>query len=107
MYAHCRAEPAERRGAPLFRRRALDQRQAQQRLSVGFTTAAVNVLTSQGVTVVDLMCDSRSYLPSNYSSDFHPNDAGYAFISSEVVNAITSSSYPAPQANCPAMSAVP
>jgi len=73
---------------------------------VGFTTAAVNVLTSQGVTVVDLMCDPRSYLPSNYSSDFHPNDAGYAFISSEVVNAITSASYPAPQSNCPAMNAV-
>ena len=73
----------------------------------GFTTAAVNVLTSQGVTVVDLMCDSRSYLPSNYSGDFHPNDAGYAFISSEVVNAITSASYPAPQSSCPAMRAVP
>ena len=74
---------------------------------MGFTTAAVNVLTSQGVTVVDLMCDARSYLPSNYSADFHPNDAGYAFISSEVVNAITSASYPAPQGSCPAMSAVP
>jgi lysophospholipase L1-like esterase len=92
---------------PYFAGGSPDQRRAQQRLSVGFTTAAVNVLTSQGVTVVDLMCDARSYLPSNYSSDFHPNDAGYAFISSEVVNAITSGSYPAPQASCPAMSAVP
>jgi lysophospholipase L1-like esterase len=92
---------------PYFVGGSLDQRRAQQRLSVGFTTAAVNVLTSQGVTVVDLMCDARSYLPSNYSSDFHPNDAGYAFLSSEVVNAITSPSYPAPQSNCPAMSAVP
>ena len=92
---------------PYFVGGSLDQRRAQQQLSVGFTTAAVNVLTSQGVTVVDLMCDSRSYLPSNYSADFHPNDAGYAFISSEVVNAITSASYPAPQSNCPAMSAVP
>jgi lysophospholipase L1-like esterase len=92
---------------PYFTGAALDQRQAQQRLSVGFTTAAVNVLTSQGVTVVDMMCDSRSYLPSNYSSDFHPNDAGYAFISSEVVNAITSSSYPAPRNSCPQMTVVP
>jgi lysophospholipase L1-like esterase len=91
---------------PYFAGGALDQRQAQQRLSVGFTTRAVNVLTSQGITVVDLMCDARSYLPSNYSSDFHPNDAGYAFISGEVVNAITSS-YPAPQASCPQMTVVP
>ncbi len=92
---------------PYFAGAPLDQRQAQQRLSVGFTTASVNGLTSQGITVVDLMCDARSYLPSNYSSDFHPNNAGYAFISSEIVNAITSSSYPAPRSSCPAMTAVP
>jgi lysophospholipase L1-like esterase len=91
---------------PYFAGAALDQRQAQQRLSVGFTTRAVNVLTSQGITVVDLMCDARSYLPSNYSSDFHPNDAGYAFMSAEVVNAITSS-YPAPNGSCPQMTVVP
>jgi lysophospholipase L1-like esterase len=92
---------------PYFANGALNQRQAQQRLSVGFTTTAVNVLTSQGVTVVDLMCDARSYLASNYSSvEFHPNDAGYAFMSSEVVNAITSS-YPAPRSSCPQMSVVP
>jgi hypothetical protein len=64
------------------------------------------VLSSQGVTVVDLMCDARSYLPSNYSADFHPNDAGYAFISSELVNAMTSPSYPSPQSSCPQMSTV-
>jgi lysophospholipase L1-like esterase len=92
---------------PYFTGAAPDQRQAQQRLSVGFTTAGVNVLTSQGITVVDLMCDARSYLPSNYSSDFHPNDAGYAFISSEIVNAITSPTYPAPKSSCPAMTVVP
>jgi lysophospholipase L1-like esterase len=92
---------------PYFAGAALDQRQAQQRLSVGFTTTAVNVLVSQGVTVVDLMCDPRSYMPSNYSADFHPNDAGYAFISSEIVNAITSSSYPSPRSSCPQMTTVP
>jgi len=91
---------------PYFAGGALDQRQAQQRLSVGFTTQAVNVLTSQGVTVVDLMCDARSYLPSNYSSDFHPNDAGYAFIASEVVRAMTSGSYPGPQSSCGGMTIV-
>jgi lysophospholipase L1-like esterase len=91
---------------PYFAGAALDERQAQQRLSVGFTTAGVNVLASQGVAVVDLMCDARSYLPSNYSSDFHPNDAGYAFISSQIVNAITSSSYAAPQSTCQQMTVV-
>jgi lysophospholipase L1-like esterase len=92
---------------PYFAGAPLDQRQAQQRLSVGFTITAVNVLVSQGVTVVDLLCDPRSYVPSNYSADFHPNDAGYAFISSEIVNAITSSSYPSPRSSCPQMTTVP
>jgi Lysophospholipase L1 and related esterases len=54
------------------------------------------------------MCDGRSYIPSNYSSDgLHPNDPGYAFISSEVVKAITQSSYPAPQSSCAGMTIVP
>ena len=49
------------------------------------------------------MCDARSYLPSNYSSDgLHPNDAGYAYIASEVVKAITAGSYPGPQNGCAA-----
>jgi lysophospholipase L1-like esterase len=91
---------------PYFAGASLDQRQAQQRLSVGFTTTAVNMLVSQGVTVVDLMCDPRSYVPSNYSVDFHPNDAGYAFISAEIINAITSSSYPSPRSSCPQMTTV-
>ena len=46
------------------------------------TTTVVNPLASSSVTVIDLMCDARSYVASNYSSDgLHPNDAGYAFIS--------------------------
>ena len=67
----------------------------------------VNALTAQSVVVVDLMCDARSYLSSNYSADgLHPNDAGYAFIAAEVVRAITST-YPAPQSSCPGMTIVP
>jgi lysophospholipase L1-like esterase len=95
-------------GLPLLAGASTAQKQAAQRASVGMTTSVVNGLTSQGIVVVDLMCDSRSYNPANYSSDgFHPNDAGYAFIASEVVRAITSSSYPAPQASCSAMTLVP
>jgi lysophospholipase L1-like esterase len=76
------------------------QRQAAQRAAVGMATA-VNALTASNVIVIDLMCDARSYNPSNHSSDgFHPNDAGYEFIAAEVVRAITSSAYPLPQSSC-------
>jgi len=95
-------------GMPFLAGASLAQRQAAQRTAVGMTKNAVNVLASSSVTIVDLMCDQRSYIASNYSSDgLHPNDAGYAFISSEVVKAITSSSYPAPQASCAGMTIVP
>jgi lysophospholipase L1-like esterase len=95
-------------GLPYLARASQAQRQAAQRISVAMTKTVINVLTVQNVVVVDLMCDSRSYLASNYSSDgLHPNDAGYAFIAAEVVRAITLSSYPAPQNSCSAMTLVP
>jgi len=95
-------------GLPFLARASIAQRQAAQRASVGMTRTAVNPLVSQGVRVVDLMSDARSYLPANYSSDgLHPNDAGYAFIAGEVVRAITASSYSSPQASCGAMTLVP
>jgi lysophospholipase L1-like esterase len=94
-------------GLPFLAQGPLDQRQAAQRAAVGMTKTVVNALVSQNVTVIDVMCDSRMYLPSNYSGDgFHPNDAGYAFIAGEVVRAVTSSAYPAPQSNCSFMSIV-
>jgi len=50
------------------------------------------------------MCDPRSYMPSNYSSDgFHPNDGGYAFMAEAVSRAVNSGSLPAPRADCPQM----
>src|SRR5262245_33778816 len=95
-------------GLPFLATASLAQRQAAQRASVGMTRTVINPLASSSVLIVDLMCDSRSYQGSTYSSDgFHPNDGGYAFIASEVVKAITSSSHPAPQASCPAMTLVP
>jgi lysophospholipase L1-like esterase len=93
---------------PFLARASLAQRQVAQRASVGMTSTVINQLVSQGVRIVDLMCDVRSYAPANYSSDgLHPNDAGYAFIAGEVVRAITSSSYPSPVASCPVMTQVP
>jgi len=95
-------------GLPFLTGVSLAQRQAAQRVAVGMSTTVVNPLVSSSVTVVDLMCDARSYVASNYSSDgLHPNDSGYAFISSEVVKAITASSYPAPQSSCSGMTIVP
>jgi lysophospholipase L1-like esterase len=95
-------------GLPYLSRVSAAQRQAAQRIAVGMTRTVVNALTAQNVVVVDLMCDARSYLAANYSSDgLHPNDAGYAFIAAEVVRAITSASYPAPQSSCSAMTIVP
>jgi lysophospholipase L1-like esterase len=95
-------------GLPFLATASLPQRQAAQRAAVGMTQTVVNRLTSQGVAVVDLMCDARTYSPSNCSADgFHPNDSGYAFIAAEIVRAVTSSSYPAPAASCSQMTVVP
>jgi lysophospholipase L1-like esterase len=93
-------------GLPYLVRASLAQRQAAQRIAVGMTRT-VNALTAQGVTVIDLTCDSRTYVASNYSSDgLHPNDPGYAFMAGEVLKAITSSSYPSPQSSCSSMTIV-
>jgi lysophospholipase L1-like esterase len=95
-------------GLPYLAGVSLAQRQAAQRIAVAMTKTVVNPLATGNLVVVDLMCDARSYLPSNYFSDgLHPNDSGYAFIASEVVRAVTSTSYPAPQASCSAMTLVP
>ncbi len=84
---------------PYLASASLAQKQAAQRASVRMTTNAIN--TQQGVTVIDLMCDTRLYAASFYSSDgFHPNDNGYAILGGEVVRALTTSSYPAPRASC-------
>lgn len=87
---------------PFLATAPLERKQAAQRASVRMTTAVINTL--QGVTVIDLMCDSRFYQSSIYSSDgFHPNDTGYAIIGAEVVKAVTNTSYPAPRSSCSQM----
>jgi lysophospholipase L1-like esterase len=94
-------------GLPVLAGAGMGQRQAAQRASAGMA-AAVNAFRTERFTVVDVMCDGRSYLPSNYSSDgFHPNDAGHAYIASEIVRAVTLGAYPAPQNGCGSMTIVP
>jgi lysophospholipase L1-like esterase len=95
-------------GLPFLAGAPLSQRQAAQRASVGMTTTVINPLRAGDLAVIDLMCDARLYQPSIYSSDgFHPNDAGYAILAAEVVQAVTSSSYPAPQGGCAQTTLVP
>ena len=71
------------------------------------TTTVINPLTAQGVLVIDMMCDPRSYQAATYSSDgFHPGDFGYAWMAAEVVSAATTT-YKSPQSSCSQMSLVP
>jgi lysophospholipase L1-like esterase len=80
------------------------RRQGIQTISVRLTREAINTLTSDGVAVVDLMCDGRSYEAGRYSSDgFHPNDAGYAYLAEAMLRAINDANFPAPQNDCPFM----
>jgi lysophospholipase L1-like esterase len=77
------------------------RRQGIQTISVRLTREAINTLTSDGVAVVDLMCDGRSYEAGRYSSDgFHPNDAGYAYLAEAMLRAINDANFPAPQNDC-------
>lgn len=83
------------------------QRQAAQLLSVGMTTTVMNPLTAQGVLIIDMMCDARSYQAATYSSDgFHPSDFGYAWMAAEVVSAATTN-YKSPQSSCAQMTLIP
>ena len=83
------------------------ERSVLQRIAVGFSAQA-NALASSNVLVIDLMCDPRSYVPGNYFSDgFHPNDAGYAYITELVYTATSSGAAAAPRASCAQMTIVP
>ncbi len=88
-------------GAPYAAGYPPARRQAMQTLTVRLTREAINTLTAEGVAVVDLMCDGRSYEPGRYSNDgFHPNDAGYAFLAELMLRAANEASFPAPQNDC-------
>lgn len=89
--------------APYAAGRSLTEKQALQTIAVSFS-AKVNALTSQGVIVIDMMCDANMYQPSFFSDDgFHPNDAGYAYMANLVYNALKSGGASAPRASCSQM----
>ena len=85
---------------PYMSSRPLAERQVVQEVSVRLTREGINPLAGR-VSVVDLMCDARSYQAGIYSSDgFHPNDQGYAFLAEVLLQAITTGAAPAPSASC-------
>jgi lysophospholipase L1-like esterase len=90
-------------GLPYMAGRTLAQKQGMQAIAVSLSSK-VNALASQGVLVMDLMCDPRAYIAGNYSSDgFHPNDGGYAFIADLVFNAAQSGTASPPRSSCAQM----
>jgi lysophospholipase L1-like esterase len=79
-----------------------ERRQLLQEISVGFSRDVINPLAAQGVVVVDLLCDSRSYDGGSYSSDgFHPNDRGYGYMAERMLAAING--VPPSPRTCPEM----
>ncbi len=78
-----------------------------QRIVVGMTDR-INALSAQGVTVVDLMCEPRSYNPANISADgFHPSDAGYLLMADLLYSALRSGTAAPPPASCPQRTLLP
>lgn len=88
---------------PYARPLTADEKRYLQFLSVGFS-AGINALSSDGVTVVDLMCDLKMYNPANFSADgFHPNDAGYAYMADLVYAAANATTRSTPPSSCDVM----
>lgn len=78
------------------------RKQLAQRAAVKMS-AAMND-TGEHVRVIDVMCDSRFYAASAYSSDgLHFSDAAYAMLGAAVADALTAPSYVEPRSTCPQM----
>ena len=87
-------------GAPYLAARPPSEKSIMQRIAVGISDR-VNALTSRQVLVVDLMCDARLYVPSNYASDgFHPGDNGYAIFAEDALPALRDGTNNQPNTNC-------
>ena len=83
------------------------EKSLMQRVAVGLSDR-VNALQSKNVLIVDLMCDARLYLPSNYASDgFHPNDGGYAVFTELTLPALRDGTNRTPSTSCAQRSVFP
>ncbi|MEO8681725.1 MAG: SGNH/GDSL hydrolase family protein [Vicinamibacterales bacterium] len=86
--------------SPYINANTLEEKRVVQRVAVGLTDK-INALTAKGVLVVDLMCEPRLLLPSNYAADgFHPNDSGYAIIADLATNAFLNGTASTPNPSC-------
>ena len=84
---------------PYVEGRSTTERRTLQQIAVSLS-AQGNAMAGQGAVVVDLMCNSRSYDAGSYSGDgFHPNDAEYAFLASELQAAVDGGVSP-PSSDC-------
>ena len=87
-------------GAPYVAGRPQSEKSIMQRIAVGISDR-VNALTSRGVLVVDLMCDTRLYQASNYASDgFHPGDGGYVVFADDTFPALKDGTNNPPNTGC-------
>lgn len=87
-------------GAPYVASRPTADKSLIQRVAVGISDR-INGLTSQGVLVVDLLCDARLYQPSNYASDgFHPADGGYRIFAELALPALRDGANNQPNPSC-------
>ena len=93
--------------SPYFSARPVSEKSLMQRVAVGLSDR-VNALASRNVLVVDLMCEPRIYLSSNYFTDgFHPNDGGYAVFAELTLPALRDGTNRAPSSTCPQRSVFP
>lgn len=83
------------------------EKSLMQRVAVGLSDR-VNALTARNVLIVDLMCEPRIYLPSNYASDgFHPSDGGYAVFTELTLPVLRDGTNRAPSTSCAQRSVFP
>ncbi len=92
---------------PLGQQQPGNVRQLLSTVSLGLTQRAINPLSQQGIPVVDLLCDPRSYsrdsfFPGPLADGFHPNDRGYADLADAFLSALQQPT--PPQTRCPPFS---
>ncbi|MEN9220813.1 MAG: hypothetical protein Q6M04_00090, partial [Thermostichus sp. BF3_bins_97] len=89
---------------PLGQQQPGSVRQLLATVSLGLSQRVINPLSQQGIPVVDLLCDPRSYnrdsfFPGPIADGFHPNDQGYADLADVFLRAIQQPTPPQP--TCP------
>lgn len=70
-------------------------------ISTTIDADVINAFAQNGIPVIDLECDARSYQVQNFYTDgFHPDDAGYLIFAKSFAQAIRAYGAPPPSGNC-------